>query len=61
MMNESFVVGPNEEAFEIEEDLLKCGVCAYTSRFKQNVRRHERRHLTESDAPGEVASLHNKS
>ena len=39
MMNESFVVGPNEEAFEIEEDLFKCGVCAYTSRFKQNVRR----------------------
>ena len=38
-MNESFVVGPNEEAFEIEEDLFKCGVCAYTSRFKQNVRR----------------------
>ena len=54
MMNESFVVGPNEEAFEIEEDLFKCGVCAYTSRFKQNVRRHERRHLTESDAPAEV-------
>ena len=42
MMNESFVMGPNEEAFEIEEDLFKCVVCAYTSRFKQNVRRHER-------------------
>ena len=26
MMNESFVVGPNEEAFEIEKDLFKCGV-----------------------------------
>ena len=48
------MVSPNEEAFEIEEDLFKCGVCAYTSRFKQNVRRHERRHLTESDAPAEV-------
>ena len=40
MMNESFVVGPNEEAFENEEDLFKCGVCAYTSRFKHFLNLH---------------------
>ena len=52
-MNESFVVNPSNEGFEIEQERFECGVCNFTSRFKSNVRRHERRHLTEgSDPPG---------
>ena len=52
-MNESFVVNPTDEGFEIEQERFECGVCNFTSRFKSNVRRHERRHLTEgSDPPG---------
>ena len=52
-MNESFVVNPSDEGFEIEQERFECGVCDFTSRFKSNVRRHERRHLTEgSDPPG---------
>ena len=52
-MNESFVVNPSDEGFEIEQERFECGVCNFTSRFKSNVRRHERRHLTEgSDPPG---------
>ena len=54
MMNESFVVDPTEEGFEFDEQRFECGVCTYTSRFKQNVRRHEHRHLTESNATPDV-------
>ena len=54
MMNESFVVGPTEEGFEIDEEKFECSVCAYTYRFRQSVGRHERRHLTESHAPPDV-------
>ena len=50
-MNESFVVDPSDEGFEIEHERFECGVCNYTSRFKSNVRRHERRHLTEDSSP----------
>ena len=52
-MNESFVVDPFDEGFEIEHERFKCGVCnnTYTCRFKSNVRRHERNHLTEGNGP----------
>ena len=46
--NESFVVDPTDKRFKIDQERFKCAICNYTSRFKQNVRRHERRHLTES-------------
>ena len=54
-MNESFVVDPSDEGFEIEHEQFECGVCNNTSRFKSNVRHHERRHLTKGNGPTGVA------
>ena len=50
-MNESFVVDPSDEGFEIEHERFECGVGNNRSRFKLNVRHHERGHLTEGNGP----------
>ena len=51
VMNESFVVNPADESFEIIEEKYECSVCPFTSKFKHNLKRHERRHLKEQMNP----------
>ena len=57
-MNESFVVNPADESFEIVHEKYECAVCTYTSKFKQNLRCHERRHLTEEGNPPDTEDSH---